>query len=291
MITIGKRIYNLRKELSLSQQEFGKLLGIKGPYVSELEAGKKNPSEQLILSICRTLGLNRRWLEEGQGEVYDKASRYSSKGLRIIGEINQLLISGRVSIALSTIRKVLQINHRDIEGILFALSSIFAENDETKIEAVKALLYAFVPKKSEDEIKRLLIEEHRREALESLLRARQHELNGDQTAAREACLLGMYALKHMHEKGYLRTEFDEAKKEFKDFILRDPEYPLDGNIIQEISSIVKRQPGIKFTDLFKEMVVNGKHREINFFVHSAIILGKIKSITKGKTSRFYPPES
>lgn len=147
MISIGKRIYNLRKELSLSQQEFGKLFGIKGPYVSELETDKKNPSEQLILSICRTLGLNRCWLEEGQGEMYDKTSHYSPKGLQVISEINQLLISGRVSIALGTIRKVLQINHRDIEGILFALSSIFAENDEKKIEAIKALLYAFCAQK------------------------------------------------------------------------------------------------------------------------------------------------
>ncbi len=291
MTTVGKRIYQLRQELSLSQQEFGKLLGIKGPYVSELETDKKNPSEQLILSICRTLGLNRHWLEEGRGEMYDKASRYSSKGIEIIGEINQLLLSGQVNIALSTIKKILQINHTDIDGILFALSSILAENDETKIRAVKSLLYTFVPKKSEEEIRRSLIEEHKREALESLSMAKQHELNGDQPAAREVYLLGMYALKHMHEKGYLQTEFDEAVKEFEDFVLRDPDYPRDRHIIQEIISIVKHRPGITLTGLFKKMVVNGKPRETSFFVHSAIILGKVKSVVKGKTSRIYPPES
>lgn len=288
--TIGKRIYHVRQQLSLSQQEFGKLLGIKGPYVSELETDKKRPSEQLVLNICRTLGLNRSWLEQGQGEMYDNTSNYSSRGLQVIGEINQLLISGRVGIALGTIKKILEIDHQDIESVLFALSSIFMENDERKIEAVKSLLYAFVPRKSEDEIRRSLIEGHKREALESLLRARQLELDGDQATARETYLVAMYALKHMRERGYLQAEFDEATGTFENFVKRDPDYPKDRDIMQEISLIVERQPGIKLTDLLKKMVINGKPRGADFFLHSAVILAKIKSVRKGKITRFYPLE-
>ena len=37
---IGKRILNVRTYLGLGQREFGKLLGIKGQYVSQLRKGR-----------------------------------------------------------------------------------------------------------------------------------------------------------------------------------------------------------------------------------------------------------
>jgi transcriptional regulator with XRE-family HTH domain len=68
---IGERILGIRTYLDLSQRKFGKLLGIKGQYVSQLEKGMRHPSELLILSICGTFSVNRSWLEKGEGEMHD----------------------------------------------------------------------------------------------------------------------------------------------------------------------------------------------------------------------------
>lgn len=69
---INKRIKDLRKLEAGSQKEFAEILGVDTSYISKLESGKKEPSEQLILSICRTFGVRYDWLTKGDGPMKDK---------------------------------------------------------------------------------------------------------------------------------------------------------------------------------------------------------------------------
>lgn len=68
------RISLIRSTLKLSQEAFGKRIGISGASVSKLESGENNPSEQTIRLICSTFGVDYLWLKTGDGEMYDSPS-------------------------------------------------------------------------------------------------------------------------------------------------------------------------------------------------------------------------
>lgn len=70
-LTLGKRIKKVRQNADLTQQEFGKRIGIKPNSISLIESGNRNASEQVILSICREFGVNKEWLRTGNGEIFE----------------------------------------------------------------------------------------------------------------------------------------------------------------------------------------------------------------------------
>jgi len=72
---MGERIKKVRKENDLTQQDFGRRLGIKPNSVSLIESGNRNPSDQVILAICREFGVLEQWLREGTGEMFQPVSK------------------------------------------------------------------------------------------------------------------------------------------------------------------------------------------------------------------------
>lgn len=64
------RIRTLRKTLKISQNEFGKKLGVSNTAISKLENGENSITEQMIKSICREFNVNYLWLTEGEGEMF-----------------------------------------------------------------------------------------------------------------------------------------------------------------------------------------------------------------------------
>lgn len=65
-----ERIKVLRRELHLSQDAFGKRLGITGGGVSKIENGERSLTEQMAKSICREFRVNYFWLTEGTGDMF-----------------------------------------------------------------------------------------------------------------------------------------------------------------------------------------------------------------------------
>lgn len=80
---MNERLKTLRKKMKLSQEEFGKRIGIGKTSVSKLENGENNPSEQTILLICKEFRVNEVWLRTGEGgqdnmfAKLDPADQYS----------------------------------------------------------------------------------------------------------------------------------------------------------------------------------------------------------------------
>lgn len=72
---MNERIKELRKHLNMNQDSFGKRLGVTGPAVSRMESGDRQPSDQVILSICREFGVNEIWLRTGEGDMMRAMSR------------------------------------------------------------------------------------------------------------------------------------------------------------------------------------------------------------------------
>ena len=59
-----------RAEKDISQEELAKLVGVTRQTIGMIEAGKFNPSLQLCIAICKTLGktLNDLFWEENDNE-------------------------------------------------------------------------------------------------------------------------------------------------------------------------------------------------------------------------------
>ena len=67
---MNNRIALLRKTLSLTMEEFGKRVGVTRSAISNIENGKRNLTDQMILSICREFNANENWIKTGQGEMF-----------------------------------------------------------------------------------------------------------------------------------------------------------------------------------------------------------------------------
>lgn len=65
-----RRIKEIRKSRGdTSQEVFGKRIGLTGATISRLESGDRQPTEAIILSICREFHINEHWLRTGEGEM------------------------------------------------------------------------------------------------------------------------------------------------------------------------------------------------------------------------------
>lgn len=64
------RIKAVRKALKLSQREFGEKLGVSRDVISNLEYGRVQPKELFLRHICQLYHVNPKWLENGEGEMF-----------------------------------------------------------------------------------------------------------------------------------------------------------------------------------------------------------------------------
>lgn len=65
------RIKQIRKANKLTQVEFGERIGVKGNTVTNYETGLRNPTDAVMLSICREFNVNEEWLRTGNGEMFN----------------------------------------------------------------------------------------------------------------------------------------------------------------------------------------------------------------------------
>jgi transcriptional regulator with XRE-family HTH domain len=71
---IRKRIREVRKELRMTQREFGESAGIDRRYVAKVECGSQNPSFKFLRSISIKHKISLDWLLYGIGDKYVRAS-------------------------------------------------------------------------------------------------------------------------------------------------------------------------------------------------------------------------
>lgn len=80
------RIKEVRKAAGLTQAEFGERLGIKGNTITCYEKGIREPSEAIILAICREFNVREQWLRTGEGEMFVPLDREDELA-RFFGQI------------------------------------------------------------------------------------------------------------------------------------------------------------------------------------------------------------
>lgn len=64
---IKDRIKKLRRQLDMTQDDFSKKLGLARNSIASYETGRREPTNAIVVSICREFGINEIWLRTGEG--------------------------------------------------------------------------------------------------------------------------------------------------------------------------------------------------------------------------------
>jgi len=69
MFTIGEKIKSFREKIKLSQKDFAESIGIKAPYLSEIENGKKDITSKIIKALNESYDISADWLLFSESEI------------------------------------------------------------------------------------------------------------------------------------------------------------------------------------------------------------------------------
>lgn len=69
-MTQGERVRIVRKDLSLTLENFGKKLGVGKTAIYKIEKGENSLTDRMLESICREFNVNENWLRFGDGDMY-----------------------------------------------------------------------------------------------------------------------------------------------------------------------------------------------------------------------------
>lgn len=70
-MTINERVKVLRKDLGLTQTEFGEKIGVAQGHLTSIEQGKRTVTEKTQKVICLQFNVNEEWLRNGIGEMFN----------------------------------------------------------------------------------------------------------------------------------------------------------------------------------------------------------------------------
>jgi len=63
-ISLGKRLHELRDRADLSLRELAKRVGISGPFLSDIELGRRFPSEEILAKLASALNVSLEDLKQ-----------------------------------------------------------------------------------------------------------------------------------------------------------------------------------------------------------------------------------
>lgn len=94
MESLGERIKQIRLLHNLSQENFGKRLGLSHSHISKIENSKENPSDTLMRLIVHEFQVNHGWLQYGNGsmsstlppELCELGNQFAKDGQQFIGK-------------------------------------------------------------------------------------------------------------------------------------------------------------------------------------------------------------
>lgn len=113
----AKRVHELRKELGLSQEAFGKKLGVGKTAISKIEKGENNLSDSMITLISKIYNVNDYWLRDGCGDKLIAVPDSVIDELAIEYNLNEFWKE--------TLQKFLNMNDEEKDAYEFYLKKLF----------------------------------------------------------------------------------------------------------------------------------------------------------------------
>lgn len=139
---MNERIKQIRRELGLTQAEFAERIGLKQNSIALIESGKRNISDQAVLSICREYGVNEEWLRTGDG---DRFIPESNDELEALAKKYDLSNADQV-----LIEKYVNLKPGSREAIINFITDVVADLDGAADLNSKGDVYADIPDTPEE---------------------------------------------------------------------------------------------------------------------------------------------
>ncbi len=98
-MTIGRRLHKTRKDLGLGQHELAEEVNVKPQYISKLEADQAAPSPDVVINLCRALGVSTDYLLTGRDPApYDvRGAIRAQPGISPVGKRSLIQLIGELS--------------------------------------------------------------------------------------------------------------------------------------------------------------------------------------------------
>lgn len=112
---LGSRIRGIRLQNNLTKAEFATALMLKVKTLSEIEAGKRQPSGRQLFALKEYFGVNEIWLMTGRrGAPSDTRDRKMEETMHLLGMFKRLSESSRGKI-LSIAKILMQRKHFNLQ--------------------------------------------------------------------------------------------------------------------------------------------------------------------------------
>ncbi len=88
---IPERLKEVRKSMNMTQRELAEKLGVSHTHISELEVGRKRPSELFLSAVEARLGVRKEWLSQETGEKYvEERILFTEEEVEIIKALREM---------------------------------------------------------------------------------------------------------------------------------------------------------------------------------------------------------
>lgn len=87
----GSRLKEIRSQLRLSQEEFGKQIGLTRAAIAAVEAGNNKFSNDVLCKLILTFNVNINYLLVGKGCIFN-APEFEDVKAEILNEVNEILV-------------------------------------------------------------------------------------------------------------------------------------------------------------------------------------------------------
>ena len=83
-MTVGERLYNLRKERNISQEELANILDVSRQTVSKWETDQSSPDFDKIVPLCNYFGITSDELLTGKSNIVESKKEVAAKQKQLV---------------------------------------------------------------------------------------------------------------------------------------------------------------------------------------------------------------
>lgn len=140
---MNERIKELRLKLGLSQDEFGRRLGVTRGAITNIELNKVEPKPLFIDLMCREFNVSETWLRTGEGKMFVSRGRSEA----IAQEVNRFMADHPDSFRERLISLLIRLDEKQWEVLEQYARQLVDDHDrepsiEERVEAYRQELLA-----------------------------------------------------------------------------------------------------------------------------------------------------
>ncbi len=110
----NKRLTELRTNLGMTMEAFGDRIGLSRQAISNIESGRRNVTDRMIMAICREFGVSEKWLETGEGAMFQAETE---EGRHLKNLIDEVLANRDDKFRTALLEIILQLDLDELETV------------------------------------------------------------------------------------------------------------------------------------------------------------------------------